>query len=45
MVNLTIEGNSNTVDEGAIEQIATILKRKVPDHLQELHLIHIKTMW
>lgn len=43
LVNLTIQGNS--VDEMTVERIGTMLKRKVPDNLQELHLIHMRASW
>ena len=41
--NLTVQGNA--VNENTVEQIAVMLKRKMPEHLQELHLIHAKVVW
>ena len=41
--NLTVQGNS--LNENTVEHISKLLKRKVPDNLQELHLIHVKCVW
>lgn len=41
--HLLIEANS--IDDASIPHLVALCKRKVPDHLQELHLIHAKIMW
>ena len=35
----------NEVNEQTADAIIPMLKRRVPDHLQELHLIHAKCVW
>lgn len=42
-MNLTIQGSA--INEKTVEQISNMLKRKVPDHLQELHFLHAKAVW
>lgn len=33
------------MDSKAVEQISALLKRRVPNNLQELHLLHAKCVW
>jgi len=40
---LTIQ--NNTVDDPCIEQIINLVKRRLPDNLEELHLYFCKMSW
>ena len=41
--NLTIQ--SNTINEASAAQIVDLMKRRIPDNLQELHLYHTRINW
>ena len=43
IINLTVQGS--TMNEQSAEQLVNLFKRRVPDNLQELHLIHAKCVW
>ena len=41
--HLIVEGNN--INEQAIDVLLHLVKRKIPDNMQELHFIHAKCVW